>query len=175
MLHKGKRLSASSPLSPETKRFFLGFSDSSEEHVLDNRHLSKDQSALNTVIQEGIKPPDRSALQAHWADPLRVEHDDSRSFSWWHVALATSSAGTAQARPDGWPKTPPAWDHHSIWTRDGAPVIAVSQPYPWMLNRDLSLLDDFSHTSGLRLRVSNYPAWHFPGRCWFIEWHAVTA
>lgn len=41
----------------------------------------------------------------------------------------------------------------------------------WRLNREIESLNEFASEYGFRFKVSNYPSWHYPGRCWFIEWY----
>ena len=111
-------------------------------------------------------------LQRLWADPLSVTAYSGTKVRWWSLAGGVSSKGTyGGSPPPDWLERPPAWDHSSIWVRDGKPIVAVSQPYPWLLKDEIERLNKFASTYGLRFKVSNYPSWHYPGRCWFIEWY----
>ena len=177
MWRRGERFSVDAPLRADAMRFLLAFSDSSDESVLDDRHLSSDQTTLKRAIVNGSDESAvqsiRSILQGHWADPLGVQVDHERRYRWWDVANAHETG--RRGRPEGWPESPPAWDHGSIWVRDGKPLVAVSQPYPWKLKGGIDELNSFADMCELKFRVSNYPAWHYPGSCWFIEWRAATA
>lgn len=172
---KGERF-FESPLSAEAKRFLLTFSSSSEERVLSDRHLSKDQSELRGAIDDRAKADTinrlQSKLQSHWADPLGVQVAEVGRFRWWDVARFRRT--DERGREVDCPERPPAWDHGSIWVREGKPIIAVSQLYPWLLNKDVEKLDAFAERYTLKFYVSNYPAWHYPGQCWLIEWRSST-
>ena len=173
MWSKGEHFSVGSPLSDDAKRFLLKFCNSSEERVLDDQYLSSDQSKLRrAIVSELDESLIRAALQRHWADPLRVQLGAVGRYRWWDVAGWHETG--ERGRREGWPERPPAWDHGSIWLRDGEPFVAVSQPYPWKLNNDIDELDSFADMYELRFRVSNYPAWHYPGSCWFIEWCSAS-
>lgn len=175
-LRKGEIVSIESPINSDDKRFLRSFEDSSEERVLADRWLSKDQSALRSAINEGVDTTSiRTTLEAHWADPARLVRDTRNRFRWWHVARRGGTGGEAQKRPIGWPEVPPAWDHGSIWVRNAVPVIAVSQPYPWKLSKDIDQLNHFARAHGLSFRISNYPSSHYPGSCWFVEWYVIKA
>ena len=50
-------------------------------------------------------------------------------------------------------------------------IVAVSQPYPWLLNDEIESLNEFAGEYGFRFKISNYTSWHYPSRCWFIEWY----
>ena len=177
MWKKGERFFAESPLSTDAKRFLLTFSDSSEERVLSDERLSRDQFELRKAIvdksETGTVNRLRSILQSHWADPLGVEETTEKQVRWHDVAGQSGKA--ERGREDDYPDSLPAWDHGSIWVRDDKPIIAVSQPYPWMLNRDVDELDVFAERHGLKFCVSNYPSWHYPGECWFVEWRSSTS
>lgn len=173
MLTKGDRFSATSPLSQDDKEFLLTFLNSSEERVLSDENMSRDQhKVIEAQNDDSRRSRARQRLQSHWADQLNVELHVGTRFRWWNVAGNVSPRGTyGQAPPEGWPEEPPAWDHSSIWVRGKTPLVAVSQPYPWKLNEDIEDLDEFADCYGLNFRISNYPSWHYPGRCWFVEWY----
>ena len=175
VLRKGEFVLIESPLNSDERRFLLSFEDSSEERVLADCCLSKDQSVVRRAIKEEVDNTRsmRTTLESHWADPRRLERDTRNRFHWWHVACGGRTGGREPTRPDGRPEEPPAWDHPSIWVRDGVPVIAVSEPYPWLLNKEIDQLNHFAGAHELSFRISNYPAWHYPGSCWFIEWYSV--
>ena len=179
MLSRGDRFSTTSPLLPEAKKFLQQFCDSSGERVLADRAMNDDQIAIahaqsravSVVVEERKKNAARRALQEEWSRQFTVSRIKSLRAGWWQVAGGLAPKGTRLVRPpSGWPEEPPAWDHAELWGRGGKPFVAVSQPYPWLLNRDLDLFNDFAAEYGLRFRISNYPAWYFPGRCWFVEW-----
>lgn len=176
MLTKGKRVSITSPLSPEARTFLLQFDT---EQVLSDRELNEDQRTI-ACIQE-LHLPNRAherrksaackRLQARWSKDFGVVRVNSRRARWWTVAGGRSLKGSyGQKPPVGWPEEPPAWDHGELWGHGRTPSIAVSQPYPWLLNKDIDCLNDFAEQYGLRFRISNYPSWYFPGRCWFVMW-----
>ena len=56
--------------------------------------------------------------------------------------------------PRDWPESPPAWDHPSIWVRDGRLIVAVSQPNPWLLNDEIESLNEFAGEYGFRFKIS---------------------
>ncbi|MDE0330235.1 MAG: hypothetical protein OXL41_00045 [Nitrospinae bacterium] len=176
MLTKGDRFSATSPLSQENKKFLLTFLNSSEERVLSDENMSRDQhKVIEAKKQDDVSRRNKAQrqLQSHWADQLNVELCEDKRVHWWNVVGGVSPRGTyGQSPPKGWPEKPPAWDHSSIWVRGKIPLIAVSQPYPWKLNRDIEDLDEFADSYGLNFRISNYPSWYYPGHCWFIEWYS---
>ena len=106
-----------------------------------------------------------------WANPLGVTKATRRA-RWWQIVGGVSPKGTyGVSPPRDWPATPPAWDHASIWVRNVTPIVAVSQPYPWLLTKEIESLNEFASEYGFRFKVSNYPSWHHPSRCWFIEWY----
>lgn len=164
-----------SPLNSDERQFLLSFENSSEERVLADRCLSKDQALVRRAVkeEEDNKISLRTTLASHWADARRLERHTRNRFQWWHVAYGGRKGGRGPTRTDGRPVKPPAWDHPSLWVRDGAPVVAVSQPYPWLLNEHIDQLNDFARDHELSFRISNSPAWHYPGSCWFIEWYSV--
>lgn len=179
MLTKGNRFSTTSPLSREARTFLLQFSDSSEERVLADRAMNEEEIALFRAMSRAMpaavgdrkKNAARRKLQAQWSEQLGVVRINSARARWWNLVDGRSPRGTyGQQPPHGWPDEPPAWDHAEFWGRDRKPSMAVSQPYPWALNHDIDRLDDFADEYGLRFRISNYPSWYFPGRCWFVEW-----
>ena len=173
MFRKGERFSEVSPLGRASKEFLGQFLNDANTQVLSAENLSVDQVLVANAVGEGNKGVERSrrTLQKHWADPLGVELSRKTVRCWWKIVGAASPKGSwGRTPPDGWPRTPPAWDHASIWSRSGKPEIAVSQPYPWLLNQEMDQLNDFAEDYGFVFRISNYPSWHYPGRCWFMEW-----
>ena len=173
MFRKGERFSEVSPLGRASKEFLGQFLDDANTQVLSAENLSVDQVLVANAVREGNNSVERSrrTLQKHWADPLGVELSKKTVRCWWKIVGASSPKGSwGTTPPDGWPRTPPAWDHASIWSRSGKPEIAVSQPYPWLLNKKMDQLNDFADDYGFVFRISNYPSWHYPGRCWFMEW-----
>ena len=171
MFRKGERFSEVSPLGRASKDFLGQFLDN--DAVLSAENLSVDQVLVANAVREGNNSVERSrrTLQKHWADPLGVELSRKTVRCWWEIVGASSPQGSwGKTPPDGWPRTPPAWDHASIWSRSGKPEIAVSQPYSWLLNQEMDQLNDFAEDYGFVFRISNYPSWHYPGRCWFMEW-----
>ena len=181
MLTKGDRFSATSPLSQDDKKFLLTFQNSAEERVLSDENLDSDQHEIFKAREAGVDGSPRLGraqrrLQRLWADQLNVELYTGTCMRWWNVAGGVPPKGTYdQSPPGGWPEKPPAWDHSSIWVRGKRPLVAVSQPYPWLLNRDIADLDEFADSYGLNFRISNYPSWHYPGRCWFVEWYRAQS
>ena len=145
---KGNVFFATSPLSQGEKNFLLLFSDSSEERVLNEEGLSEGQRMVVNAQSETQKQSAQEKLQALWAKPLSLKRTLTRE----------------------WSNIPPAWDHSSVWMREGKAMVAVSQPYPWLLNRELDQLDAFAKEFDWQFRISNFFSWHYPGRCWFIEW-----
>ena len=128
------------------------------------------QAVVGTV-GERQKTAARRRLQAIWSQQFGVVRITSVRARWWNLAGGRSPRGTyGQLPPPGWPEELPAWDHAELWGHGRAPFIAVSQPYPWLLNRDIGRFNDFANEFGLGFRISNYPSWYFPGRCWFVEW-----
>lgn len=167
MLVKGAPLTLASPLSRGQMDFLAEFSDSCEELVLSERNLSDDKRAAISTPNDKRK---RLELQRMWANHLGVTKATRRAH-WWPIVGGVSPKGTyGMSPPRDWPATPPAWDHPSIWARNGRPIIAVSQPYPWLLTKQVEHLNEFASEYGFRFKVSNYPSWHYPGRCWFVEW-----
>ena len=173
-LKKGERFSTTYPLSAEDKEFFMQFNRGCEDRVLSDMNLSEDQIKVARLMDQGGYNAEESKqkLQAHWADPHGVELSRKIVDRWWKVAGVSARKGSrGMSPPEGWPDEPPAWDHDSIWNCNGEVVIAVSQPYPWKLNKDLEKFNDFADEYNLTFRISNYPSWYYPGHCWFIEWH----
>ena len=153
--------------------FFLTFEHSPEERVLSYPHMNRDEVKV-IVADYGTREHKmaQERLQRHWADRISVELHEGTRFRWWHVAGGVSPKGTYNEEPPkGWPQYPPAWDHGRIWVRGKVPLIAVSQPYPWLLNEDIEKLNGFADLYGLNFRISSYPSWHNPGHCWFMEWY----
>ena len=176
MLEKGESFSAHSPLSRQEKEFLLQFVGGSEERVLNDKYLSSNQlAAFNIVKSEngaGRNPP-KQRLIRHWAQQLGVRLNRGAKGGWWSIAGCESPKGTyGQSPPEGWPQRPPAWDHTSLWDRGTGILIAVSQPYPWMLIRDIGEINEFADSYGLKFKISNHPSWYYPGCCWFVEWYS---
>ena len=183
-MHKGDLFSTTSPLSHDAREFLLSFDDSSEERVLADCEMNDDQLAIAHIQSLSIRSraderraderrasAARRGLQARWAEQFGVARINSARVRWWTLAGGQSPRGTYGGQPPfGWPEQPPAWDHPELWGHGRTPSIAVSQPYPWLLNDDLDHLDDFAEEYGHRFRISNHPSWYFPGRCWFVEW-----
>jgi hypothetical protein len=65
---------------------------------------------------------------------------------------------------------PPCCDHTTLWRRKGQPScfaeVLVTQPYSYDLDEMVAVANE----QGLWFWVSERPAWHFPGRVFFIEW-----
>jgi hypothetical protein len=65
---------------------------------------------------------------------------------------------------------PPCCDHTTLWRRKGPPPrfaeVLVTQPYSYSLDKMVA----FGKEQGLWFWISERPAWHFPGRVFFIEW-----
>lgn len=135
--------------------------------------MSRDQhNVVETQDDNSRRYRAQRRLQSHWADQFNVELYGVTRVRWWNIAGGVSPKLTYnQSPPKGWPEKPPAWDHPSTWIHGKTPLVAVSQPYPWLLNRDIEDLDKFADSYGLNFRISNYPSWHYPGRCWFVEWY----
>ena len=176
MLTKGDRFSVHSPLSQDSAAFLLQFVGGSEEQVLEQEHLNSDQRKAFKVVKAGESAymnPASQKLMRVWSQQLDVQRLRGARTSWWNIAGGLSPKGTyGRSPPEGWPEKPPAWDHATIWGREKFPLIAVSQPYPWMLNRDIKAFNEFGDAYGLSFRISNFPSWHYPGQCWFIEWYS---
>ena len=175
MPSKGDQFSATSPLSQEAKEFFLQFSNSSEERVLNPSAMNAEKLVVfHAQRSAGSERPKKAAqrkLQARWSEQHGAVRINGTSRGWWNLIDGQSPKGTyGREPPAGWPQTPPAWEHAELWGRDKKVCIAVSQPYPWVLNKDIDCLNDFADEYGLRFRISNYPSWYRPGRCWFVEW-----
>jgi hypothetical protein len=62
----------------------------------------------------------------------------------------------------------PGGDHISLWSREGKPVLYVSQPYRFD-RRDVEILEDLRVRFGWVWSVSTGPAWHYPGQVFFVE------
>ena len=179
MVVKGSKFSTASPLSRDAIEFLLSFDGGSEERVLADREMNDDQLAIARMqclnypsrAEKRRKNTARRRLQAQWSEQVGVTRMIGTQARWWKLVGGKSPRGTyGQLPPIGWPSWPPAWDHAELWGHPRTPVIAVSQPYPGLLNDDLDGLDDFAEDYGLRFRISNHPSWYFPGRCWFVEW-----
>ena len=172
MLTKGAPLTFVSPLKRTQMDFLAEFSDSSDERILNDQHLDKHQQAVISAHDDGRKKSAaQRELEHQWTRRLDVTKATS-SVRWWNIVGGISPKGTyGRLPPQGWLQKPPAWDHPSIWVGNGRPIVAVSQPYPWLLNEEMESLNEFAGDYGFRFKVSNYPSWHYPGRCWFIEWY----
>ncbi len=171
MLIKGAPQTLASPLSRSEKDFLASFSNSRDERVLSDQHLNNAQQAVICARNDASKEEAQGELQRRWAFALKVTKATGR-VRWWQVVGDVSPKGTYGMSPPGnWPKRPPAWDHPSIWVRNGRPIVAVSQPYPWLLNDEIESLNEFAGEYGFRFKISNYTSWHYPSRCWFIEWY----
>ena len=176
MLRKGDEFSAHSPLSASEKEFLLQYVGGSEERVLNEEYLSNDQLAAFNIVKSGNgsqRNPPQQRLKENWAQQLGVRLHRGAKGGWWNIAGGVSPKGTyGQSPPEGWPEAPPAWDHGSLWVRGTTILVAVSQPYPWILIKYIEEINDFADTYGLSFRVSNFHSWYYPGCCWFIEWYS---
>lgn len=183
MLTKGNRFHVESPLSVEARDFLLGFSDSCEEITLARHSMNEDQVAIALAQRRNgqdnragrLRNAARRRLQSEWAQEFGngLQRLTGAKVRWWTLVGARSPKGTyGQQPPLGWPYMPPAWDHGEIWGRDKVPFVAISQPYPGLLADELDGFDAFGEQFGLRYRISNFPSWYFPRRCWFVEWFA---
>ena len=176
MLGMGKEFSAHSPLSRNEKEFLLQFEGGSKERVLNDECLNDEQLAASNDVKSGNgsrrnRPQQR--LKNNWAQQLGVRLHRGSKGGWWNIAGGVSPKGTyGRSLPEGWPKSPPAWDHGSLWVRGTRILVAVSQPYPWMLIKNIEEVNGFAKTYGLSFKVSNFPSWHYPGFCWFFEWYS---
>ena len=176
MFTKGDGFSVHSPLSRSEKDFLLQFMRGSEERVLNDEYLSSDQRAAFNIVKSGHgtrRNPAQQRLRRHWAQQLGVRVHEGAKGGWWNIVGGVSPKGTyGRSPPEGWPQSPPAWDHPSIWVRGQKFLIAVSQPYPWSLNDAIDEINEFAGSYELSFKISNFPSWYYPGCCWFIEWYS---
>lgn len=179
MLKKGGPVSLKSPLASSEKEFLLQFVGGSEARVLDDEYLNSDQLAAFEVVKSGDstrRNPAKKRLMRHWAQQLNVRLHSGVKGGWWNIAGGISPKGTyGQSPPEGWPQRPPAWDHSSIWVRGKRFLIAVSQPYPWLLMKEIDQMNEFADSYELNFEISNHPSWYYPGCCWFIEWYSKNS
>ena len=173
-MKKGDPFSATFPLNSDDIAFFSSFDDSSEELILDYEKMNDDVRSLSIATyldDQNERLRLIGKLRKQWADQRGVEQQTEPS--WWKIVGGESPAGTYESEPPaGWPQHPPAWDHATVWRGKSNKItsIAVSQPYPWLLNKDIDKLNQFATDYGFIFRITNLPSWHYPGRCWFIEW-----
>ena len=172
-MQKGDRFSAAFPLNSDVKTFLLSFENSSEEIVLSYDKLEDTERTLSDVVL--LDQNERSRLTGEikkkWANERGVEQQTKQS--WWKIVGGVSPVGTyGREHPRDWPPNPPAWDHATVWRCKSTKQtsLALSQPYSWMLNKDIDKFNEFAVDYNFGFRISNYPSWHYPGRCWFIEW-----
>ena len=177
MSAKGDRFSATSPLSQDDKTFLLSFQSGADDRVLSDENLSSDQRDICEAQEAGSRGLSRlrraqKRLQEQWSAQLDVKLYPGTRIRWWNISGSVSPVGThGRQPPEGWPTQPPAWDHPEIWVRGKTPIVAVSQPYPWLLNKHIEDFNEFAESYGLKFKISNYPSWHYPGHCWFVEWY----
>lgn len=177
MSAKGDVFTATPPLSQDDKTFVLSFQSGADDRLIRYENLSSDQRAICEAREAGSRGLSRlrkaqKRLQEHWSADLDVKLYTGTRIQWWNIAGGVSPGGTHGRRPpEGWPARPPAWDHGEIWVRGKAPIVAVSQPYPWLLNDHIDELNDFADSYGWKFKITNCPSWFYPGRCWFIEWY----
>ena len=173
-MQKGDRFSADFPLNSEVKTFLSSFEDSSEEIVLSYDNMEETERALSDVVlldDQNERVRLTAEFKNEWANEREVEQQTKRS--WWKIVGGVSPVGTyGREPPTDWPRHPPAWDHATVWRCKSTKQtsIAVAQPYPWLLNNEIDKINQFAVDYNFRFRISNFPSWHFPGRCWFIEW-----
>lgn len=60
---------------------------------------------------------------------------------------------------------PPNCDHPSLWLLEGKPIVYVTQPYHF----DLQRLAEFCREHDFVGTVDLWPAWHYPHRVFHIE------
>ena len=171
-MRKGNKFVADSPLSNKAKTFLSSFCDSE----LNLSYSSMNHTQINIFHAKDKYDYEKSnklvkRLQKEWADKQGVELHTK--LSWWTIVGGISPTGTyGRQPPTDWPDSPPAWDHATVWRckHTKKPLIAVSQPYTWLLNKNINKLDQFADDYNFSFRISNDPSWYYPGRCWFIEW-----
>ena len=173
-MKKGCRFTVDSPLNADVKTFLSSFENGSEETVLSYDNMDDTERALShAVVRDDHKKRKRltNKLKNESAKKRGVEQQSKNS--WWKIVGGVSPVGTyGREPPTDWPRRPPAWDHATVWRckLTKQPLIAVAQPYPWLLVDKIEQINQFAVDYNFRFRISNFPSWHFPGSCWFIEW-----
>lgn len=137
----------------------MQFGGGSETQVLADWAMNEEETAVFRAVSRAMpaavgdrrKNAARRKLQAQWSEQLGVVRINGARARWWNLVDGRAPRGTSGLQPPlGWPEEPPAWDHAEFWGREKKPFMAVSQPYPWALNRDIDCLDDFADEHGLR-------------------------
>ena len=159
-MQKGDRFSAAFPLNSDVKTFLLSFENSSEEIVLSYDKLEDTERALSDVVLLDLNKRSRltGKIKKKWANERGVEQQTKQS--WWKMVGGASPIGTyGNEPPTDWPPNPPAWDHTTVWRckSTNQTSLAVSQPYPWLLNQEIEKFNQFAIDYKFKFRNFKLP------------------